>query len=98
MSLLIHATVTITGEKVALGECEARLRLLLSSQFLKYEVTERYARYDLALSSAHVRSARPHRMRADAGEGRPLIHSTLGPEELWVKDLVLATWALNDEA
>jgi hypothetical protein len=45
-----------------------------------------------------VRSARLHRMRADAGEGRPLIHSTLGQDELWVKDLVLATWALKNEA
>jgi hypothetical protein len=37
-------------------------------------------------------------MRADAGEGKPLIHSTLGQDELWVKDLVLATWAKNEEA
>ena len=38
MALLIHATVTITGEEVARAACEARLRRLLSSQFLKDEV------------------------------------------------------------
>ena len=55
--------------------------------------SERYARYGYTVSTANVRSARLHRMRADAGEGTPLIHSTLGKDELWVKDLVLATWA-----
>ena len=53
MSLLIHATVTITGEKDALGACEARLRRLLSSQFLKDEVTEHHGQqalcYDLKI-------------------------------------------------
>ena len=42
MSLLIHATVTITGDPAMLGACEARLRRLLSSQFLKDEVTEHH--------------------------------------------------------
>jgi hypothetical protein len=55
--------------------------------------SERYARYGYTVSTANVRSARLHRMRADAGEGTPLIHSTLGQDELWVKDLILATWA-----
>jgi len=32
MSLLIHATVTITGDQDARGACEARLRRLLSSK------------------------------------------------------------------
>ncbi|MGH8702403.1 MAG: hypothetical protein ACREVR_14715, partial [Burkholderiales bacterium] len=54
MSLLIHATVTITGEKDALGACEARLRRLLSSQFLKEEVTEHHGEqalcYDLKIA------------------------------------------------
>ncbi|MGH8703409.1 MAG: hypothetical protein ACREVR_19830, partial [Burkholderiales bacterium] len=54
MSLLIHATVTITGEKDALGACEARLRRLLSSQFLKDEVTEHHGQealcYDLKIA------------------------------------------------
>jgi len=53
MSLLIHATVTVTGGKDALGACEARLRRLLSSQFLKDEVTEHHGRealcYDLKI-------------------------------------------------
>lgn len=59
---------------------------------------ERYARYGYPVSTANVRSAKLHRMRADAGEGKPLLHSTLGQDELWVKDLVLATWAQMDEA
>jgi len=54
MSLLIHATVTVTGEKDALGACEARLRRLLSSQFLKVEVTEHHGQdalcYDLKIA------------------------------------------------
>ena len=59
---------------------------------------ERYARYGYPESTANVRSARLHRMRADAGEGNPLIHSTLGQDELWVKDLIRATWAKYQEA
>ncbi len=54
---------------------------------------ERYARYGYAVSAANVRSTLLHRMRAGAGAGQPLVHSTLGPDELWVKDLLLATWA-----
>ncbi|MGH6691861.1 MAG: hypothetical protein ACREF4_14420, partial [Gammaproteobacteria bacterium] len=40
--MIIHATVTITGDKPMLGACEARLRRLLSAQFLKSEVTEHH--------------------------------------------------------
>ncbi len=40
--MLIHATITITGDAPLLGACAARLRLLLSSQFLKDEVTEHH--------------------------------------------------------
>ena len=40
--MLIHATVTITGDPPVLGACEARLRRLLSSQFLNDEVTEHH--------------------------------------------------------
>jgi hypothetical protein len=54
---------------------------------------ERYARSGFDVADANVRSAHIHRMRADSGEGWPLVHSTLGAEDLWVKDLVLATWA-----
>jgi hypothetical protein len=43
MSLLIHATITIRGDAAQLGACEARMRRLLSSQFLKDEVTEHHA-------------------------------------------------------
>jgi hypothetical protein len=57
---------------------------------------ERYARYGYAVSEANVRTSRLHRMRADAGEGAPLVHTTLGQDELWAKDLILATWAAED--
>lgn len=55
--------------------------------------SDRYQRYGYPVSAANVRSARLHRMRSDAGEDAPLVHSTLGEEEQWVKELVLATWA-----
>ena len=58
----------------------------------------RYASYGYPVSAANVRTPQLHRMRAGADEGTRLPHSTLGEDDLWVKDLVLATWALNDEA
>jgi hypothetical protein len=57
---------------------------------------ERYARSGFEVAEANVRSARLHRLRADAGDGKPLVHSTLGAEDLWVKELVLATWGRQD--
>ena len=57
---------------------------------------ERYERLGYAVSAANVRSTRLHRIRADAGAGRPLVHSTLVQDELWVKDFVLATWAAGN--
>ena len=40
--MLIHATVTITGDAPLRSACEVRLRRLLSSQFLKDEVAEHH--------------------------------------------------------
>lgn len=57
---------------------------------------ERYTRYGYAVSAANVRTSKLHRMRADAGEGARLVHSTLGQDDLWAKDLILATWAAQD--
>lgn len=54
---------------------------------------ERYARSGYGAADANVRWARLHRMRGDAGEGKPMVHSTLAAEDLWVKDAVLASWA-----
>lgn len=54
---------------------------------------DRYERYGYPVSAANVRSARLHRMRADAAEGAPLVHSTLDPGDAWIKDLLLETWA-----
>lgn len=57
---------------------------------------ERYARYGYAVSEANVNSARLHRMRADAGTGQSMLHSTLGGDDRWVRDLLFATWAAED--
>jgi hypothetical protein len=57
---------------------------------------ERYASYGYKTSDANVRSARLHTMRLNAGEGKPLEHSTFLAEDSWLKDLVLATWARNE--
>lgn len=57
---------------------------------------ERYARYGYPVSAANVRTMRLYRMRAGAGEGASLVHSTLGEDERWVKELILATWAAQD--
>lgn len=54
---------------------------------------ERFRLYGYEPSAANVRSLKLHPMRAEAGEGRPLVHTSLGQEEQWVRDLVLATWA-----
>ena len=58
--------------------------------------SERYARYGYAVSGANVNSARLHRMRAEAGAGQSLVHNALGEDDLWVRDLVFATWAAED--
>jgi hypothetical protein len=58
--------------------------------------TERYRLYGYGVAPANVRSTRLHRMRSGAEEGAALVHSTLGPDDLWVKDLVLKTWAAGD--
>jgi hypothetical protein len=55
--------------------------------------TERYGLYGYAVAPANVRSSRLHRMRSEAAEGAPPTHTTLGPDDLWIKDLLLATWA-----
>jgi hypothetical protein len=44
---------------------------------------ERYTRDGYPLSAANVRTSRLHRMRVEARENAPLVHSTLGPNELW---------------
>jgi hypothetical protein len=54
----------------------------------------RFERLGYAVRDANVRSQRLHRMRAAAGDAAgALEHCSLAPEELWVKDVVLATWA-----
>jgi hypothetical protein len=55
--------------------------------------SERYGRYGYPVAAANVRSALLRRLLADAAPGGAAAHSTLGAEDRWVKDLVLATWA-----
>lgn len=59
---------------------------------------DRYERGGYAISDANVRYARLHRMRAGAVEGQPFIHSSLGPDDQWIRDIVMATWAMPDRA
>lgn len=54
---------------------------------------DRYARYGYAPADANVRTVRLHAMRTEAGEGKPLEHSTFSTDDAWLKDVVLATWA-----
>ncbi len=54
---------------------------------------ERYSRYGYKSADANVRSNRLHGMRAEAGEGRAMEHSTFAADDAWLKDVVLATWA-----
>ena len=53
---------------------------------------ERYARSGFTIADANVRYMRLHRLRAEVDEGRPLVHTTLGAEDQWVKELVMACW------
>lgn len=54
---------------------------------------ERYARAGFAVSEANVRSARLHRMKAEATDPEgPLEFSTLDADDAWVKDLVVRCW------
>jgi hypothetical protein len=56
----------------------------------------RYARYGYPVSAANVRTPRLHRMLADAVAGASVVYSTLGEDERWARDFVLATWAAQD--
>ena len=60
--------------------------------------SDRYRRYGYPVSAANIRSSRLHRLRAEAAEGAPLVHSTLGDEDRWVKDLLLAAWVTPGQA
>jgi hypothetical protein len=51
--MLIHATITISGDSITRASCEARLRRLLSGLYLRNEVTEHHGNealcYDLKI-------------------------------------------------
>jgi len=58
---------------------------------------ERFARRGYAVSDANIRSARVYRMQAETGDSSlPLEYSTLPPEDEWISDLVLVTWAKEE--
>jgi len=57
---------------------------------------DRYARYGYGTADANLRSTQLHQLRTEAGEGKPLEHSTLSGDEAWLKDVVLATWAKDE--
>lgn len=42
MSLLIHATITVSGDESLLGACDARIRLLLAEQQIEGEIGEHH--------------------------------------------------------
>lgn len=53
---------------------------------------DRYARYGVPVREANVRSARLHRLRSEAADGAPVVHSTIPEEERWIGEVVRATW------
>lgn len=57
---------------------------------------ERFARCGWRTARANLRSAQLARMSAEESGSGLLEYSTLGAEERWIKDLVLATWARPD--
>jgi len=57
---------------------------------------ERYRLYGYAPAAANVKSARLHRLREGVTDGQPLIHAGLAPDDEWIRDAVLATWAVQD--
>lgn len=54
---------------------------------------DRFARYGFAVRDANVRAARLHALRSEAGEGQPLLHSTVDRECGWIVDVLLRCWA-----
>lgn len=58
---------------------------------------ERYAGYGYKTADANVRSARLHTMRMNSEQGKPLVYSTFSADEAWLKDVILATWARDQE-
>ena len=59
---------------------------------------DRYERRGFAVSGANVRYARLHRILAEIGDNQVAGYTTLPADQMWLKDLVLATWARLDEA
>lgn len=53
---------------------------------------DRFARYGYTVRDANVRAARLHVLRNEAGEGQPLLHTTVEPECVWVVDVLRRCW------
>jgi len=83
------------------GELEALVRRFVSDWiWFSHERPEdiaveqqRYERRGLVVSGGNVRYVRLNHMLDEAGEGQPARHDTLAPEERWIRELMLATWA-----
>lgn len=54
---------------------------------------DRFARYGYTVRDANVRAARLHVMRNEAGEGQPLVHTTMDPACAWIVPLLQRCWA-----
>ncbi len=53
---------------------------------------DRFARYGYTVRDANVRAARLHVMRNEAGDGQPMVHTTVEPDCAWVVDVLRRCW------
>lgn len=53
---------------------------------------DRFARYGYTVRDANVRAARLHVMRNEAGDGQPLLHTTMDPACAWIVPLLQRCW------
>ncbi|MBI2294593.1 MAG: hypothetical protein HYU76_00765 [Betaproteobacteria bacterium] len=53
---------------------------------------ERYERCGYEIADANVRTSKLHAMRSTQQEAGRIEHSTLAPDEAWVKDVILDCW------
>lgn len=54
---------------------------------------DRFARYGFTVRDANVRAARLHALRNEAGEGRPLLQTSIDPEYAWIVAVLKRCWA-----
>lgn len=54
---------------------------------------DRFARYGYTVRDANVRAARLHALRSEAGDGQPLLQTTIDPEYGWIVAVLMRCWA-----